>query len=386
VWSSIGAIRLLRPRQRGFQRPADRLRQGSAAGALFPLLALVALAWGRAWSPVGGLAGGPAAPPAVSAPAGAPSAGQSTPPAPLPLRVAYASSTATNTPVFVAQDRGLFREQGLDVELVLFTGTRTDQGVATGETPIGFGANVIATRLSGADLVIVAGLVNAISFTVFVHPDGGIRSPVDLRGRSVVTSTPGATNHLAWLLLLRHFGLEAHRDVSLRPTSQGQAEQLAILSQGHADAGMLSPPGDLKALQLGLVPILTVADLQIPFMSGAIGTSETYARTHPEELRRFLRAYVQSVAVARTDPESAKGILGKYTDTDDDAVLDASYRYFRDLWGRPDFRGPVESVRSLLSVLDVPGAATARPEEFIDNRFIDELHQSGFIRQSGALD
>jgi cystathionine gamma-lyase len=49
-------------------------------------------------------------------------------------------------------------------------------------------------------------------------------------------------------------------------------------------------------------------------------------------------------------------------------------------------QAPVESVRSLLSVLDVPGAATARPEEFIDNRFIDELHQSGFIRQSGALD
>jgi hypothetical protein len=45
-----------------------------------------------------------------------------------------------------------------------------------------------------------------------------------------------------------------------------------------------------------------------------------------------------------------------------------------------------EAVESILRVLDLPGADTARPEEFVDNRFIDELHASGFIRQSGALD
>ena len=67
-------------------------------------------------------------------------------------------------------------------------------------------------------------------------------------------------------------------------------------------------------------------------------------------------------------------------------MLAETYRYYREVWGRPDFRVQPEAVQSILQVLDLPGAATAQPADFVDNRFVDALHASGYVRESGALE
>ena len=82
-----------------------------------------------------------------------------------------------------------------------------------------------------------------------------------------------------------------------------------------------------------------------------------------------------------SDWEAARAALGKYTQTDDQAVLDETYRYYRELWGRPDFRVAPEAVASILRVMDVPGADTAVPTDFVDNHFIDELTQAGWLQR-----
>jgi ABC-type nitrate/sulfonate/bicarbonate transport system substrate-binding protein len=157
------------------------------------------------------------------------------------------------------------------------------------------------------------------------------------------------------------------------------------MAQGLSDAAMFSPPANLKAHELGLVQVANLTDSNIPLLMGTVGTSRAYLSDHAEMVRRFVRGYILAVALTRKDGESAKTILGKYSETDDPVIQEESYRWFRDLWGRPDFRVQVDAVRSVLSVLDVPGADTAQPEDFIDNRLVDELEQSGFIRDSGAL-
>jgi hypothetical protein len=93
---------------------------------------------------------------------------------------------------------------------------------------------------------------------------------------------------------------------------------------------------------------------------------------------------VAAVASARADATATKAIVGKYIQNDDAEMLDHAYRYYRELWARPDFRVQPEAVQANLRLMDAPGADTARPEDFIDNRFVDELHAAGFIRQVGA--
>ncbi len=67
-------------------------------------------------------------------------------------------------------------------------------------------------------------------------------------------------------------------------------------------------------------------------------------------------------------------------------MLDKTYDYYRPLWGRPDFRVRPEAVESILRVTEVPGAESAKPEDFVDNRFIDELHASGYIEHIGGME
>ncbi|HZR97368.1 MAG TPA: ABC transporter substrate-binding protein [Chloroflexota bacterium] len=325
-------------------------------------------------------------------PAAGPAAGNAPPvvaeastaaPSPIALRVAYASPGAALAPVWVAFEQGLFREQGLDVDLVFLSGTRTDQGVVSGDTPIGFGTNVVTSRLGGADVVAIAGVVSRITAMLFARP--GNATPQDLRGKVVSSTLPGATISVATLLVMRHFGLEPGRDVTIQTTG-GSPEKFALVVQGLADATLLSPPDDLKAREQGLVMLADITELNIPIVYTAVGTTSGWARDHGEEARRFLRGYVSAVALARREPDVARALIAKYTQTDDMNQVDHAYRYYRDVWGRPDFRLPQEAVASVLRELDTPGADTARPADFIDNHFIDELHDSGFIRQSGALD
>jgi NitT/TauT family transport system substrate-binding protein len=349
---------------------------------------LVVLACAPSAAPPAKPASAPAAqPPAAVAPSGAPSAAgapaPSTPPNPISVRIAYASPGAALAPIWVAQEQGLLREHGLDAELVFLSGTRTDQGVISGETPIGFGTNVVTSRLGGAEVVAIADVVSRITAIMFARP--GIADMQGLRGKTVSSTLPGATISLATALVLRHYGLEPNRDVTVLNTG-GSVEKFNLVVQGHADATLLSPPDDLKALEQGLSPIANISDLNIPLVYTAVGTTTTYARDHAEELRRFLRAYVAAVALARRDPATTLPIIGKYTQTDDLAVVEHAYRFYRDVWGRPDFRVPPAAIASSLRMLDTPGADTAKPEDFIDNRFVDELERSGFLRQVNPFD
>jgi NitT/TauT family transport system substrate-binding protein len=348
-----------------------------------------------ACAPAAGPAAKPA-PPAASSPSSAPaqagtgapaapaapaSAAPTTPPAPIAVRAAYAAPAGALTPVFVAQEQGLFREYGLDVDLNFLSGPRTDQGVLTGETPLGFGATIVNTRLGGGDIVAVAGIVTRMPFTFFGRP--GLTSMQDVRGKTVVTALPGSSSYIGTLLTLRHYGLDPARDVQLQPT-QSITEQQTIMMQGLADGANFSPPAGTRALELGFVPLANMAEQNIPFLVTAIGVTPAYARDHAEEVRRFLRASIAAVGFARREPEATKAIISKYTQYDDPVGLDETYRLYSTLWGRPDFRVPPAAIEPILRALDHPNAATAQPAEFVDNRFVDELEQAGFMHQVGA--
>ena len=369
-----------RPRGTSGQRPVHWVSRA----VLLSVLLVAACA--PSGSPSAMPASAPGAqPPAAAAPSGAapsasdaPAASPATPPGPISVRIAYASPGAALAPIWVAQEQGLLREQGLDAELVFLSGTRTDQGVISGDTPIGFGTNVVTSRLGGAEVVAIADVVSRITAIMFARP--GIADMQGLRGKTISSTLPGATISLATALVLRHYGLEPNRDVTVLNTG-GSVEKFNLVVQGHADATLLSPPDDLKALEQGLAPIANIAELNIPLVYTAVGTTTAYARDHAEEIRRFLRAYVAAVALARRDAATTLPIIAKYTQTDDTAVVDHAYRYYRDIWGRPDFRVPLAAVASSLRMLDTPGADSAKPEDFVDNRFVDELERSGFLRQ-----
>ena len=207
-------------------------------------------------------------------------------------------------------------------------------------------------------MLAIAGVVTINPFTLYSRP--GITSPQDLRGKTMVGTLPGALNTMAAYVVLKRLGFEPMRDVLVQPT-QGTAEQFTLLTQGLADAALLSPPSSLKADELGLVRLASSTDLNVPFMTTATGIMRAYGQEHPDLVRGFLRGYVNAVARARQDPEGAKAAIGKYSETDDPVILTETYRYFRDMWGQPDFRVPPSRSRRSCGCSTCPARTPPSP-------------------------
>ena len=90
----------------------------------------------------------------------------------------------------------------------------------------------------------------------------------------------------------------------------------------------------------------------------------------------------EGVAFAQRNPERTKEIIGQYTQTDDARLLDRTYAALAPVWERSP-HAPPDVLRADLEAvaLDVPAARSARPEDFVDNRLVDELERSGFFER-----
>ena len=123
--------------------------------------------------------------------------------------VAYISdSPASASAYWVAQDAGILKKHGLDVDLIFIDGsTRGIQSLIAGDLNFssGVGTAVINGKLAGGDIAIINGLINTLPYFVFGKPE--IKSPEDLKGRSAAMHIPGTAADFALRLALKGIGL-----------------------------------------------------------------------------------------------------------------------------------------------------------------------------------
>lgn len=111
------------------------------------------------------------------------------------VRIAYSAISGAQLPLWIAQDKGLFKRQGLDTDLLYIGGgSVVVQAMLGGEVQFTRAAapGIVQASLRGADLVMVANTVNTLVYSVMTRPD--VKSPEDLRGKVLgVTRLGGAT-------------------------------------------------------------------------------------------------------------------------------------------------------------------------------------------------
>jgi NitT/TauT family transport system substrate-binding protein len=333
-------------------------------------------------TPAGASAAGAAQPPAAGA-AAAGVVAPAAPPDPVRLRIAYTAISGSIWPIWIAQDAGLLRQQGIESELeyVASSGTAT-QAMLAGEIPIipSLSApTVIQAVLGGADAVIVGATNNTVVFYLMATSE--VRDYADLRGKRVGISRLGSSSDAAARFALGKWGLRPDEDVAIAQMG-GIPEVLAGMQSGAIQAGVLSSPTDLRARQAGYHELADLGLMGIDYPQTTIGTTRTYLRNNAEVVRRYLRATVEAVHLLKTDVERAKVIFSKYADVTDPAMLDATYRAYVDKTESVPYIKPAAVQTAIDEVAQTdPRAASSRPEEFIDNRYVEELETSGFIRQ-----
>src|SRR4051812_44407633 len=113
------------------------------------------------------------------------------------LRMGLSSVSGLHSAVWVAEEKGLFRKHGLDVEVIV-----TGQGGTAGISALlandiqmvnSAGDVLVAAALRGGDTVMIAGVVNKGLQRLITKPD--IKSPLDLKGKRVGVTRIGAVSH-----------------------------------------------------------------------------------------------------------------------------------------------------------------------------------------------
>ena len=112
----------------------------------------------------------------------------------IPVKIIYSALTASNGPVWLAGDQGLYEKYGLDVQIVHGRGASPVQALAGGTVELGHfaGASVIAANLGGSDLVFVGAQSNYVVLSIWTRKDSPIKSLADLAGKNIGVSAPGS--------------------------------------------------------------------------------------------------------------------------------------------------------------------------------------------------
>jgi NitT/TauT family transport system substrate-binding protein len=297
--------------------------------------------------------------------------------------VAYSSISANWAPVYVAQEARLFQKHGLEVELVyLAGGSKTSQAMAAGEIPIGLVAasSLVAAALAGSPQTLVATSIGVVTMSLYVSPE--IRRVEDLKGKKIGVTRFGSSTDLSARALLSKYRMEPGTDAAILQMG-GMPEILAGLVSKAVSAGVISMPTIAEAEKAGfkeLVDIPSAVGLQYPHV--AVGATRDYLQKSRENVKNFLRAYIEGTARFYKDKDLAKRAIGKWTKTEDPEVLERTYvyqaRYFQKV--------PLTTDAGVQVVLDelarqIPKAKEARPADLYDNSLVRELAAEGFIDQ-----
>jgi NitT/TauT family transport system substrate-binding protein len=294
------------------------------------------------------------------------------------LRAVYNALSGVMAPIWVAQDAGLFVKHGVTVDLKYLAATTAVQGMLGGGEEIGLVGNQgIDAKLEGADLIYVASGLPVFVFQIYARPE--IKSMSDLKGKVVAVTQPAASTDYAMRIVLKKNGLEPDKDVRIL-YAQDINGVLTSVSAGNAAAGIMSAPTSIRAKAAGLKMLVDVTALKIPFLFTGILSSPRVVRDKSEAASRFLRGYIESLAVIRKDKETTTRAMAKFLKTNDAAVLDSVYEEYKDVFPVT----PLVSVAEVKAVLDVaksPKAKQMKPEEFFDNSLVQKIQASGFIEQ-----
>jgi NitT/TauT family transport system substrate-binding protein len=294
--------------------------------------------------------------------------------------LAYTTLSASAAHWWMAAEAGYFREQGLDAEMrFVDPGATLLAALTNGDIDLTFanGASLVIGYVEGLETMIVGGTMSRSDGGVYARAP--IRTPEDLRGKTVGVSRLGSVSDTALRIALRKVGFEPDVDVRLRPSGPNAAS-LAALETGLIDGALLGMPTAFEAAKRGYSVPLNLGDLDVRFLNGGVGVTRRTINERPEMVDRTLRALAQAGSRLRTDRDLTIRALGKYSQIDDPELLAATVDYYQPLYQVDPYPDP-EAVQRVLETEEHPAVRGLRYDDVVDTRFADRLRREGFIER-----
>jgi ABC-type nitrate/sulfonate/bicarbonate transport system substrate-binding protein len=293
------------------------------------------------------------------------------------LRVAYTAFAGTFTILWVGQETGLYRKNGVDLELLYIgSSTKAVQALLGGDIDIVYSAAgaVVDANVAGADLVMIGCQYDQGQTSFFTTP--AITSVSGLKGKAVGVTRFGSFSDFVARHVLKMNRLQPVKDVAFLQLG-GTLEIIAAMQKNLVQGGSISLPLSFQARQLGFRELLTTATISLPFDYGCLIVKRSQLNNKRQDLKKVLRATIAAYDLAIQEPTIAKKAIAKYTRTTEPEVLDATYKE-----NVKDYalRIPYVSLAGLNSIIDfraemTPEAKKPALDKMFDNSLLQEIQK-----------
>ena len=199
-------------------------------------------------------------------------------------------------PVYVAQEKGFYRENNIDVDAVFTRGGGENvQAVVSGDAQIGLGTGtlaVISAFVKKAPIKIAAAEITGLDAFWYAQSNTPIRRLEDLAGKKIAYSRPGSSTHMGALAIayqIKAKGLKPPEPVSLG----GIPEVYTAVRTGQADSGWSVPPFQLDRMEKGELRVVVKGDdlTSLKDITPRVHfLNNEFAAKNPEVVRGFFRA------------------------------------------------------------------------------------------------
>ena len=285
-----------------------------------------------------------------------------------PVRVAYPSPNVQFLPAFVAVEKGIYKREGLEAELISVRAAVTAvQALIGGQIHfiLTIGPQMPAIW-EGTDIILLAQQVGRPTFSLVVRPE--IQKISDLKGKKLGVSFGGSTA-AGMKALLELNKINPDKDVEY-VNIPGNTPKIAAMNQGIVAAGLLAPPADYLAVKSGLKRLVSLADVFKDTAFTGLAATGKMIRENPQFVKRMVRAIVRAVIHTRDYPEDAIQVMIKYLQMDREAAQDA-YHMIREALNPV----PTEKGVELMAQWQAVALGTKpkrKPAEYMDLRFVNE--------------
>jgi NitT/TauT family transport system substrate-binding protein len=209
------------------------------------------------------------------------------------IRLGSSSTNVSFLALYTALHRGFFRDEGIDLEIVYMPANLASTAVLNGDIDFnGAVTGTIGAAVRGQPMKVL--MFTVAKPLLFLMSRKDIKDPKQLKGKKIAGSSPGGSATLIADKVLKHFGLEPGRDVSLLPMGGSAASRYAVLETNVVDASFLSVPENIIALEKGYNELVFAGDV-VEFPQNGFGTSEKKIRDNPDEVYRMVRATLRGL-------------------------------------------------------------------------------------------
>jgi NitT/TauT family transport system substrate-binding protein len=232
--------------------------------------------------------------------------------------VSYAGPSVTFLPAEVARQRGFFREQNLDVKLLLTRSEVDRAALVSGgvDYTLRAGSSFVSAARGLPVRVVLLGTMRPF-WGLVVKPE--VKSVTELKGKSM--GVPGflGSQHVSAKFILKHYGLDPDKDIVYRIVDSGT--RIAGMSSGAIDCSMMDYAEAFRAKKVGFKFLVNAADLH-GLLAGGLGVNLKKLKDQPDQVRRMLKAMTQALKYVQDNPEGTQQVMMSWLKTDREMAAD----------------------------------------------------------------